>query len=235
MKRTLKTIEEELKSIDLHLEVVPKWSRDRSRKGTKQFYVTGGGTRRWTGDDGESNYSPRLCLRITVKSISEITLDLVRSEYIRQSDGRTLEEGLQKAKKEEEKDAKEFAKREAEYEVRKAEEQKAKDRKLTEQELSERKRNLAIRFSASDEDKLNFFNHTVQAIVSDDYRKEFLDLVNNTEFFKLVLDTLILPKACFDYGFYLALGRAVGSRKIPHFSIGGPRFAFDYFTQDWEQ
>jgi len=238
MKRTLKMVEAELKVMNLYLESVPKWYRNSSSlKGTKQFYVKGGGEQAWTGSDGESNYSPRVCVRIAVKSVSDITIDMIKSEYAKTHAGKNIEDSIKVALVEQQKEDERIAILRAEYEAEKAvadaAEKVAKERIIDTVEISERMVSFNDAIETDDAIKLAFFR-TEGVICSNDYREEFLALVHNVAFQKLVLETISLSKACFDYGFELKLGRETNRRNIEHFSIGGPKKAFEYLTKDWK-
>ena len=235
MKRTLKMVKEELQAAHLQLESVPKWHRQRSLKGMKQFYVRGGGVERWMGCDGESNSSPRVSVRIAVKSVSEITLDLIRAEYAKTHETTieaALEEARKDAKKEEEKDA-----------IRKVEieaERKAKAERLaakaTAETVTQRKAAVGSRFAEGFKHEgkaLTFFacGHS-GAILADHYRQEFISLIQNPAVLGMAMDLCTVQYPDFDEMLLLLNNRA-HQLEIPFHSIGGVASALKYLCQDF--
>jgi hypothetical protein len=240
MKRTLKMVKEELKSLGLYMESVPKWYRSRKEKGMKQFYVRGGGSVRWMGSDGESNSSPRVCVRIHVKSVSEITLDLIRSEYAKQHfrshENNNIDTALAQAKIEQEEQDKEDAIRIAKNEA----EAKAKAERLSTKASSEtitnRKAMVSNRFAegfSSRDKSLTFFAHShVGAILADSYRFEFTTLIQNTSVLSMAMDLCTLQYLDLNE-MMLRLNKRANDLKIPHQSLGGVTSALKYLCQDF--
>lgn len=238
MKRTLKTIQDELRSLSLFLEPIPKWYRNRSPKfkGMKQFYVKGGGERYWTGSDGESNWSPRVCVVLIVKSISDITLDLVRSQYAKTHEGNTLEKALKEATVAQKKEDKETEKRRIETEAENEVKAKRLATKATAKTVKERKVLVSGRFAEgfkSKENALTFFAGTHSgSILADHYRTEFLELIQNTDVLGMAIDLCTVQYLDLDEMLLLINDRA-HKLVIPFESIGGVVSALKFLCQDF--
>ena len=181
------------------------------------------------GSDGEYNTYPNCAAGFVVK-----TNDAVKNLMVADLDSGInfkgiLSLGLTRYRAE--------TKRRADYEAEKsvadAAEKVAKERVIDTAEKAERILSFNDAIETDDAIKLSFFR-TDGVIFSNDYREEFLALVHNVEFQKLVFETIEKPKAYFDYDFKLKLGRETNRRKIEHFSIGGPKKAFDYLTKEWK-
>jgi hypothetical protein len=236
MKRTLKMITAELKAWELTIEVVPKYYRRRECKGMKQFYVKGGGINRWMGDDGEPNYSPRLCVFIAVKSVSDITFAMIRDEYRKTHGGIEIEVGLSIAKKACQLEHKEIEKRKAEYEVEEETKLARQKIKASDKELVERKEMIGVRFidGIFNKDyalKIYASSHTGM-IIADHYRSEFLILIQDHQILGMALDISYLKYP--DLGdMMLRLNSRAVDLGIQSSSLGAVKNALEYLCRDF--
>jgi len=203
-----------------------------------KFYsvrLFGCGTTSYMRDDGEYSDHPNCftSFRIELDELKALTFAVVEKRV------KDLAEIVAKGKILQAKENERLAK----FKVEKAKEDQEKEkllkRHVSSDEVTQRAHDAAQRVSASNEEKLEWYRNQKTdcgtIIVSDDYRKEFLDLISNEKFYSIVLDTLTLSAANFkEWSFQLSLRKETSKRSIHHFSIGGPIRALEYLTQDWK-
>jgi hypothetical protein len=236
MKRTLKMIVAELQAWELTIEIVPKYYRRREHKGMKQFYVKGGGIDRWTGDDGEPNYSPRLCVFIAVKSVSDITFAMICDEYRKTHGGIEIEAGLSIAKKAEQLEQKKIAKCKAEYDEEKILKEFNMKLKANESEWTIRLQRIALRFASGISNKLIALNYFAKdhsgSIIADHYRDEFVRLIQDPRIMQMAIDLAICLYPYLDDRM-LQLNERARELKIRFESLGAVTSAIKYLCQDF--
>jgi len=199
--------------------------------------LTGYGCIHYMGDDGESNSRPIFwkSINIGLDQLASLDLAYIIAEIEKES-GSKIGTLIAEADAKEAKEEKKLAKIRAEHEKEEADKEIAFKRKLSKEEVAQRNVDFIKRLDASDAEKLKWFANEIKgSIVSDEYRKEFISLITDIAFGKLVLETVSVTAAQFkEWSFQCALGKQVGTRSIEHFSIGGPKNAFKYLTQDWK-
>jgi hypothetical protein len=172
--KTVSKINDLLNDFGLYIE-----KDDRSPKGMKRFFIRGG-SQSYRGSDGEMNYCALIAVQLVVKSVKDLSLASIEALFIEKhkKDFAAVKVFL------DEKEAEEAARIAALNEAREVE-RVAKSQAFAEaaepvnSDVINARIDAALHaLNASDAEKLQWFNEQVEAIVSDDYRADFLSLVN---------------------------------------------------------
>ena len=190
----------------------------------------------WMGDDGESNSRPRFVFSFRAKA-SELTIETVRAASFRVHN-KTLEEAAATVAAEVAAHEEQVRPIREENERIEAEKQRAYNEAaalVTIAEQVQRNRAVYELAAASDEVRLEFYRQLCiqsRAIVSDDYREDFLRLTTDDVVRAMALDAVRYrnPKLLLSGGAMKSINQEARRRGIKFGSLGAVQDALQYLV-----
>jgi hypothetical protein len=192
MNKRIESLNTQLQS--LGLQIVSDGGRRKNGVTQKFFYVQSIRTYGWMGDDGEMNYSHFFAERIVVGSITELNMAKIEETVLAER-GKTLAQIASEVAEKVAKEDAEIAERRKVVEAERAQEKaeleealKPADREV----FSARLEQMGVRAVMNDESKIDWFTKVEckRTLVSDDYREDFLNLIQNEQVVNMAIDLI---------------------------------------------